>query len=104
RGLKGMGLKGVILGLLALPLAFFRSWSLLRRYRPDVVVGVGGYSSGPVVMAAWMQGVPTAVQEQNALPGVTNKILGRFVNAVFLAFDEAKRFFPERKIHVIGNP
>src|SRR2546425_8611559 len=46
RGLKGMGLKGVILGIFALPLAFIRSWSLLRRYRPDVVVGVGGYSSG----------------------------------------------------------
>jgi UDP-N-acetylglucosamine--N-acetylmuramyl-(pentapeptide) pyrophosphoryl-undecaprenol N-acetylglucosamine transferase len=104
RGLKGMGLKGLVLGLLALPLAFIRSWSLLRRYRPDVVVGVGGYSSGPVVLAAWMQGVPTAVQEQNALPGLTNKILGKVARAVFLAFDEAKRFFPEGKVHVIGNP
>jgi UDP-N-acetylglucosamine--N-acetylmuramyl-(pentapeptide) pyrophosphoryl-undecaprenol N-acetylglucosamine transferase len=69
-----------------------------------VVVGVGGYSSGPVVMAAWLSGVPTAVQEQNALPGATNKILGRFVKSVFLAFEEARRFFPAAKIHVIGNP
>jgi UDP-N-acetylglucosamine--N-acetylmuramyl-(pentapeptide) pyrophosphoryl-undecaprenol N-acetylglucosamine transferase len=104
RGLKGMGPLRLLLGLLTLPLSFFESWWLLRRYKPDVVVGVGGYSSGPVVMAAWLSGVPTAVQEQNALPGATNKILGRFVKSVFLAFDEARRFFPERKIHVIGNP
>jgi UDP-N-acetylglucosamine--N-acetylmuramyl-(pentapeptide) pyrophosphoryl-undecaprenol N-acetylglucosamine transferase len=104
RGLKGMGLLRLLLGVLTLPLSFFESWWLLRRYKPDVVVGVGGYSSGPVVMAAWLSGVPTAVQEQNALPGATNKILGRFVKSVFLAFDEARRFFPAAKIHVIGNP
>jgi UDP-N-acetylglucosamine--N-acetylmuramyl-(pentapeptide) pyrophosphoryl-undecaprenol N-acetylglucosamine transferase len=104
RGLKGMGPWRFFLGLLALPLAFLTSWRLLRQYRPDVVVGVGGYSSGPVLMAAWMQRIPTAVQEQNALPGVTNKILGRFVRSVFIAFDEARRFFPEKKVHLIGNP
>ena len=104
RGLKGMGPWRFLLGLLALPLAFLTSWRLLRLYRPDVVVGVGGYSSGPVLMAAWLQRVPTAVQEQNALPGVTNKILGHFVRAVFIAFDEARRFFPEKKVHLIGNP
>ncbi|MBK7858205.1 MAG: undecaprenyldiphospho-muramoylpentapeptide beta-N-acetylglucosaminyltransferase [Archangiaceae bacterium] len=104
RGLKGMGLLNLALGLLALPLSFFESAWLLLRHKPDVVVGVGGYSSGPVVMAAWLLGIPTAVQEQNALPGATNKVLGRFVKAVFLAFDEARRFFPEKKVHVIGNP
>jgi UDP-N-acetylglucosamine--N-acetylmuramyl-(pentapeptide) pyrophosphoryl-undecaprenol N-acetylglucosamine transferase len=104
RGLKGMGPLNLLLGLLALPLSFFESAWLLFRHKPDVVVGVGGYSSGPVVMAAWLLGIPTAVQEQNALPGATNKVLGRFVKAVFLAFDEARRFFPEKKVHVIGNP
>ncbi len=117
RGLKGMGLKGVVLGLLALPAAFLRSWSLLRKYRPDVVVGVGGYASGPVVLAAWMQRVPTAVQEQNALPGLTNKILGKFVRAVFIAFDALAPDWtsaPDANIdepplrtfapHLIGNP
>ncbi|MBI3185530.1 MAG: undecaprenyldiphospho-muramoylpentapeptide beta-N-acetylglucosaminyltransferase [Myxococcales bacterium] len=104
RGLKRVGFLRMLVALFALPLAFVESWRILRRHRPDVVVGVGGYSSGPVVLAAWMQGVPTAVQEQNALPGLTNRILGRFVRAVFIAFEEARRFFPERKVHLIGNP
>jgi UDP-N-acetylglucosamine--N-acetylmuramyl-(pentapeptide) pyrophosphoryl-undecaprenol N-acetylglucosamine transferase len=104
RGLKGMGFFRMLLNMLLLPGGFLQSWSILRRYRPDVVVGVGGYSSGPVVLAAWMQGIPTAVQEQNALPGLTNRILGRFVRAVFISFEEARRFFPSKKTHLIGNP
>lgn len=104
RGLKGMGPIRLLKALFTLPLSFIVSWRILRKYRPDVVVGVGGYSSGPVVLAAWLQRIPTAVQEQNALPGMTNKILGRFVKAVFLAFEEAKRFFPGAQVYVIGNP
>jgi UDP-N-acetylglucosamine--N-acetylmuramyl-(pentapeptide) pyrophosphoryl-undecaprenol N-acetylglucosamine transferase len=104
RGLKGVGLVKFIQGLLALPIAFIASWIILRRYRPDVVVGVGGYTSGPVVLAAWLQRVPTCVQEQNALPGITNKILGRIVQAVFIAFEEARPFFPPAKVQLIGNP
>ncbi len=104
RGLKGMGLGKLLLGLFTLPLSLLESIRILRRYQPDVVVGVGGYSSGPVVMAAWLMRVPTAVQEQNALPGLTNRILGHFVKSVFLAFEEAVDFFPQKKVFVIGNP
>ncbi len=104
RGLKGMGLVKLALGLLTLPVSFFEALALVRRYRPDVVVGVGGYSSGPVVLAAWLLRVPTAVQEQNALPGLTNRLLGRVVKAVFLSFDETTRFFRRAKVHVLGNP
>lgn len=104
RGLKGMGFGRLLRGLLTLPVAFFQSWSILRRQRPDVVVGVGGYASGPVVLAAWMQRIPTLVQEQNALPGLTNKILGRLVRCVFIAFEEARAFFPRKKVQLIGNP
>ncbi len=104
RGLKGMGALRLVLGLLTLPLSFFEAWRLLRRYRPDVVVGVGGYSSGPVVLSAWLTGLPTAIQEQNALPGFTNKVLGRFVRAVFLSFESTVAFFPEKRCHVLGNP
>lgn len=104
RGLKGMGVLKLLLGLLTLPLSFFEALSLVRKYKPDVVVGVGGYSSGPVVMAAWLTGVPTAVQEQNALPGLTNKLLGKVVKAVFLSFEETKAFFGAKKTHVLGNP
>lgn len=104
RGLKGKGFIQFLLGLLALPLGFIESIRILQRHKPDVVVGVGGYASGPVVMAAWLLGIPTAVQEQNALPGITNKILGKFVRVVFTAFDEARRFFPEGKVQLVGNP
>lgn len=103
-GLKGKSVGAFLRALLMLPMAFLRSWKLLRQYRPDVVVGVGGYSSGPVVLAAWLQRIPTAIQEQNALPGFTNKLLGKFVRAVFLAFDEARPFFAAKKVHLIGNP
>jgi UDP-N-acetylglucosamine--N-acetylmuramyl-(pentapeptide) pyrophosphoryl-undecaprenol N-acetylglucosamine transferase len=104
QGLKGKGLVGLIKGLLALPIALIESFRILQRHKPDVVVGVGGYASGPAVLAACILGVPTAVQEQNALPGLTNKVLGRFVRVVFTAFEEAGRFFPARKVQLIGNP
>ena len=69
-----------------------------------VVIGVGGYSSGPVVLVAWLLRKPTAIQEQNALPGFTNRTLGRIVDAIFIAFPEAERSFPARKTHLLGNP
>ncbi len=104
QGLKGKGLVGLLKGLFALPMAFVESVRILQRHKPDVVVGVGGYSSGPVVLAAAILGIPTAVQEQNALPGLTNKVLGRFVRVVFTAFEEAGAFFPARKVQLVGNP
>jgi UDP-N-acetylglucosamine--N-acetylmuramyl-(pentapeptide) pyrophosphoryl-undecaprenol N-acetylglucosamine transferase len=104
RGLKGMGPLRLVLGLLLLPLSFFESWRILRRYRPDVVVGVGGYSSGPVVLSAWLMRIPTALQEQNALPGFTNKVLGHFVDAAFVSFEEAKAYFATKRTHLLGNP
>jgi UDP-N-acetylglucosamine--N-acetylmuramyl-(pentapeptide) pyrophosphoryl-undecaprenol N-acetylglucosamine transferase len=104
RGLKGMGPVKLLKALLALPAAFFESWAILRKHKPDVVVGVGGYASGPVVLAAWMQGIPTAVQEQNAFPGATNRILGRFVDVAFTSFEEARAHFPAKKVQLVGNP
>ena len=104
RGLKGVGFWMLLQGLFILPLALLASFRILRRYKPDVVVGVGGYASGPVVLVAWVMGIPTAIQEQNALPGLTNKILGKFVRAVFTAFDEAKPFFSAGKVQLLGNP
>ncbi|HEY7726182.1 MAG TPA: undecaprenyldiphospho-muramoylpentapeptide beta-N-acetylglucosaminyltransferase [Anaeromyxobacteraceae bacterium] len=104
RGLKGKGLRGVLGGLLLLPGALWRCIGVLRRWQPDVVVGVGGYASGPVVLAARLLGIPSAVQEQNAFPGITNRILGRLVDAAFTAFPEAGRHFPRRKVFQLGNP
>jgi UDP-N-acetylglucosamine--N-acetylmuramyl-(pentapeptide) pyrophosphoryl-undecaprenol N-acetylglucosamine transferase len=76
----------------------------MRRWRPDVVVGVGGYASGPVVLMAWLLRIPTAVQEQNAVPGLTNRLLGRVVQAAFTAFPEAAAHFPRAKVQQLGNP
>jgi UDP-N-acetylglucosamine--N-acetylmuramyl-(pentapeptide) pyrophosphoryl-undecaprenol N-acetylglucosamine transferase len=104
RGLKGKGLAASLRNLLLLPAALWKSFRILRRWRPDVVVGVGGYASGPVVLAAWLLRIPTAVQEQNAAAGVTNRILGLIVQAAFTAFPEAARDFPRRKVFQLGNP
>jgi len=104
QGLKGKNLFAFLKALVALPLAFIESFRILARQKPDVVVGVGGYASGPVVLVAWLMGIPTAIQEQNALPGLTNRLLGRVVRVVFTAFEGARRFFPEKKVQLIGNP
>lgn len=84
--------------------ALAASWTTLRRFRPDVVLGTGGYAAGPVVLMATLLGVPTVIQEQNALPGWTNRVLGRRVKAVALGFEEARRFFPPSKTVITGNP
>jgi UDP-N-acetylglucosamine--N-acetylmuramyl-(pentapeptide) pyrophosphoryl-undecaprenol N-acetylglucosamine transferase len=104
QGLKGKGVVGLLRGLLRIPRAMFQAYKLLKKEKPQIVIGVGGYASGPVVLMAALMGFRTAVQEQNALPGFTNKVLGRFVDAVFVAFPEAVPFFAKRKTHLIGNP
>lgn len=104
RGLKGMGPLKLLAGLAMLPISFWSSWRLLRKYRPDVVVGVGGYSSGPVLCSAWLLRLPTAVLEQNALPGFTNTVLGKLVKAVFVSFEKSTAAFPSGKAHALGNP
>ncbi len=103
-GLKGSGVGGVVRGLLRVPRAIVQSVRILRRFRPDLVVGVGGYASGPLVLAAAMMGKPTAILEQNSVPGITNRMLGKIVRAVFAAFGESRRFFPSRKVVMAGNP
>src|SRR5205807_3534 len=75
-GLKGGGVVGIARGLLRLPRALGQSLAILRRERPDLVVGVGGYASGPMVLAAWLTRRATAILEQNSVPGLTNRVLG----------------------------
>jgi UDP-N-acetylglucosamine--N-acetylmuramyl-(pentapeptide) pyrophosphoryl-undecaprenol N-acetylglucosamine transferase len=103
-GLKRMGVVGTLRGLGRLPGALGRSLAILRRFRPDAVLGVGGYASGPMVMAAALSGRPTALQEQNTVPGFTNRVLGRFVRRAFIAFPEAADRFPRGKALPTGNP
>lgn len=103
-GLKTVGIAGKLKGAFRIPGALWQSRKVIKKFRPDVVVGVGGYASGPVVLMARMMGVPTAIVEQNSIPGLANKILGKFVRAVFLAFDHTRSYFKAKKIHMTGNP
>lgn len=103
-GIKGRGVRHVFKGLAKLPVSMVESVKILRNYRPHVVLGVGGYAAGPVVLMASVLRYPTAVAEQNALPGITNRILGRFVDRVFLSFPDDEGVFASQKVMVTGNP
>jgi len=103
-GLKTVGMLGALRGVLRLPRALWQARRVVREFAPDAVIGVGGYASGPVVLMARLGGVPTAICEQNSIPGLTNKILGRVARAVFVSFDGARRFFGPKKTVVSGNP
>jgi UDP-N-acetylglucosamine--N-acetylmuramyl-(pentapeptide) pyrophosphoryl-undecaprenol N-acetylglucosamine transferase len=102
-GLKGRSIAGAVRGLALLPLAFMDTWGILSRRQPDLVIGVGGYSSGPVVMVAALRGIPTLLAEQNAVPGLTNRLLSRVVGAAAVTFDSTVSFFGRRGF-VAGNP
>jgi UDP-N-acetylglucosamine--N-acetylmuramyl-(pentapeptide) pyrophosphoryl-undecaprenol N-acetylglucosamine transferase len=90
-------------GLSLLPLSGLDAWRILSRRSPHVVIGVGGYSSGPVVLAAASRRIPTLLLEQNAVPGLTNRLLGRVVTSAAVTFEPTLEFFG-RKGFVTGNP
>src|SRR5687768_9247401 len=102
-GLKNVGFVGKLKGLGVLPISFIEAGKLLWEFKPDVVVGAGGYVSGPVLMVASVLRFPTLVMDSNALPGFTNRQLARFVDKAALTFDEAVPFFGEKGV-VTGNP
>jgi UDP-N-acetylglucosamine--N-acetylmuramyl-(pentapeptide) pyrophosphoryl-undecaprenol N-acetylglucosamine transferase len=102
-GLVNMGLAARLRGLAVLPRSFVGARRLIREFRPDVVVGAGGYVSGPVMMTAALMRVPTLVMESNAVPGFTNRRLARFVNAAAVSFEAALPYFGGKGV-VIGNP
>lgn len=85
--------------------ALKQSWTILRRYSPDLVVGTGGYVCGPVLYMAHRLGIPTVIHEQNALPGLTNRWLSRYVDLVLITFEESRAYFPNaRRIVTTGLP
>lgn len=77
---------------------------IVSEFKPDVVIGTGGYVCGPILMAASLSGIPTVVQEQNVLPGITNKILSKFANCIATGSPEALKYFPKNKAVFTGNP
>jgi UDP-N-acetylglucosamine--N-acetylmuramyl-(pentapeptide) pyrophosphoryl-undecaprenol N-acetylglucosamine transferase len=102
-GLKSKSLEARAWGVALLPVGFIDAWRLLSRRLPDVVIGVGGYSSGPVVLTAALRGIPTMVMEQNAIPGFTNRTLARVVRAAAVTWPETAAYFGG-KAFVSGNP
>jgi UDP-N-acetylglucosamine--N-acetylmuramyl-(pentapeptide) pyrophosphoryl-undecaprenol N-acetylglucosamine transferase len=102
--LRGEGLVRALRTLATLPLAGLEALALCRRFAPDVVVGVGGYASGPIVLAAAALGLPTLLLEQNSIPGTTNRVLSRVASRVVIAFRHAARYLPEDRTLLLGNP
>jgi UDP-N-acetylglucosamine--N-acetylmuramyl-(pentapeptide) pyrophosphoryl-undecaprenol N-acetylglucosamine transferase len=102
-GLKGMSAASIARGLSLLPLSGVDAWRIVSRRSPDLVIGVGGYSSGPVVLTAALRGVPTLLLEQNAVPGLTNRLLARVVSGAAVTFESTLEYFGGRA-HVTGNP
>lgn len=102
-GLKGKGVMDRVRGAMLIPLGFADAWRVLSRRRPQLVLGVGGYSSGPVVLAAAVRRIPTMLLEQNAVPGLTNRLLARVVRAAAVTFETTRPFFGDKTL-VSGNP
>ena len=103
-GLKRVGVMRTIRTLAQLPLSIRRVLTLLSKYRPAAVFSLGGYAAGPVVLASLLKRLPLVVMEPNAMPGLTNRQVGRFVTRALLSFQEASRFFPAGKSEVTGLP
>jgi UDP-N-acetylglucosamine--N-acetylmuramyl-(pentapeptide) pyrophosphoryl-undecaprenol N-acetylglucosamine transferase len=102
-GLKNVGAAGQLKGLAVLPRSLAEARRLIKDFRPDVVVGAGGYVSGPVLLVASLMRIPTLVMDSNALPGFTNRRLAMFVRKAALTFEEALPFFGKKGV-VTGNP
>lgn len=102
--LKGAGFIKKIKTLAGLPGALIASYKILKSEKPNVVLGIGGYASGPLCFAAALSGKKTAITDQNVHPGITNRILGKIVGRIFLSFAASLAFFSPRKVLVTGNP
>ena len=102
-GVKGKSPIDLARGAARVPLGLADGWRIVSARRPSLVIGVGGYSSGPVVLVAALRGVPTMLLEQNAVPGLTNRLLSWFVEAAAVSFDSTRAFFGA-KAFVSGNP
>lgn len=104
RALRGQGALGLVSSALRLPASVLSAWRLLGEVRPDLLIGVGGYASGPAVVAAWARRVPTVLLEQNAHPGLTNRWLARLADRICVAFPESAAYFPADRTVQTGNP
>ncbi len=84
--------------------SLLKSRQIIKEFKPDVVIGTGGFASGPLLQMANSAGIPTVIQEQNSFPGITNKLLSKKANAICVAYENLERFFPKEKMILTGNP
>lgn len=104
RGMKGRGVRGFLQALYGIPQSLFRSLGIIGRYRPDCIIGLGGYASGPFLLAGKVKGIRCAIMEQNLRPGFTNRILARVVDRVFTSYEKSAAYFPGARVIETGNP
>ena len=104
RGMKGRGMRGLMEALYGVPISFFGSLRIIGRFRPECIIGLGGYASGPLLLAGKMKGIRCVIMEQNLRPGFTNRILGRVADRIFTTFGESASYFPRTKVVETGNP
>ncbi|MDO6676415.1 undecaprenyldiphospho-muramoylpentapeptide beta-N-acetylglucosaminyltransferase [Tenacibaculum sp. 1_MG-2023] len=110
--IKGLWISGIQRKLTLKNLMFpfklvsslWKAYLIIRKFKPDVAVGTGGFASGPTLMVANKKGIPTLIQEQNSYPGITNRLLGKKAQKICVAYDNLERFFSEDKIEKTGNP
>lgn len=103
-GIKGRGLWNQTKSICKLPRGIYQAIRILRRFQPDLVVGLGSYSAGPVVLAARLMGVKIVLHEQNILPGITNRMLARFADMIFVSFEDTKAHLASTRSKLTGNP
>jgi UDP-N-acetylglucosamine--N-acetylmuramyl-(pentapeptide) pyrophosphoryl-undecaprenol N-acetylglucosamine transferase len=103
-GLKGRSFIDQLNSFLKIPGGLFASFKIIRKFRPDLIVGVGSYSSGPFILASRLLKIKIALHEQNIIPGITNRILSRFADRVYVSFEETKKRLSPEKAILSGNP
>jgi UDP-N-acetylglucosamine--N-acetylmuramyl-(pentapeptide) pyrophosphoryl-undecaprenol N-acetylglucosamine transferase len=103
-GLVGKNIFKTVRSFLKIPLSLKDSFGILKDIKPDLIFGVGGYSSGPVILCAKLMGIPTMIHEQNTIPGFTNRVLGRLVDTIAVTYHESVKSFPQEKTFLTGNP
>jgi len=103
-GIKGLGLWNQIRSGLKIPKGILEANRILKKFSPDLTIGLGSYSAGPVVFAAWLRRIPIVVHEQNILPGITNRILSRFANRIYISFKNTRSHMDPQKVNWTGNP
>jgi UDP-N-acetylglucosamine--N-acetylmuramyl-(pentapeptide) pyrophosphoryl-undecaprenol N-acetylglucosamine transferase len=110
--IKGLWISGIkrnlsfqnLLFPFKLVASLYRSYLILKKFKPQVVIGTGGFASGPLLYMATRLNIPSLIQEQNALPGITNRVLGKYVHRVCVAHQQAEKFFSKNKMVLTGNP